>query len=325
MSDRHLTIGTRASPLALAQTTYVASQFSAAHNWPRERLSQHEIMTIGDKRLEMPLAEIGGKGLFTQELEAGLLDGSLDFAVHSLKDLPTAQPDGLTLAAILPRAPVGDILVPRQGLNINRLDDLPNGARIGTSALRRRAQILNLRPDLEIIAVRGNVGTRLKKLQSEKLDAIVLAAAGLTRLDIDPPGQCTLADEILPAAGQGALAVQCRADDEPLIALLSALHCTDTAICVTAERAFLAALDGSCRTPIAAHAKLVDGQLHLQGRLLDDDGRWLAQAQGADMPANASALGEKLAADVRRSASQSTSQSTGQNTDQHNPSPDKAE
>ncbi len=308
MSDRHLTIGTRASPLALAQTDHVAKQFAAAHDWPQTRLSQREIVTIGDQRLEMPLAEIGGKGLFTQELEAGLLDGSLDFAVHSLKDLPTQEAEGLTLAAILPRAPSGDVLVPRADLEITCLNDLPQKARIGTSALRRHAQILNLRPDLEIVALRGNVGTRLKKLQSENLDAIVLAAAGLNRLHIDPPGQCALDADILPAAGQGALAVQCRANDAALISLLRALHCADTTACITAERAFLAALDGSCRTPIAAHAQLSDGQVHLQGRLLDDDGRWMAAARGADDIAMAQALGEKLAADVRAQAAHYASQ-----------------
>lgn len=300
MTERELTIGTRASPLALAQTDHVAALFCTAHNWPRARITRHDIVTKGDKRLDMPLAEIGGKGLFTEELEAGLLDGSLDFAVHSLKDLPTAQPDGLVLAAILPRAPAHDVLVPRRDLQLSGLADLPEGARIGTSALRRRAQILHARPDLSIIALRGNVGTRLAKLESENLDAIVLAAAGLQRLNLTPAGCVDLAETLLPAAGQGALAVQCRADDDALIALLAALHCRETEICVTAERAFLAALDGSCRTPIAASARLDADRLSLKGRLLHDDGAWLCEVAGQAAAAQAENLGQNLAAELRQ-------------------------
>jgi len=299
MSQRHITIGTRASPLALAQTAHVAAQFAAAHDWPSDRLSSRHIVTQGDKRLEVPLAEIGGKGLFTEELESGLLDGSLDFAVHSLKDLPTQQPAGLCLAAILPRADAADILVPRAGLRVTSLADLPTGASIGTSSLRRRAQLRYARPDLTIAPLRGNVGTRLKKLETDNLDAIVLAAAGLARLGLAPDGALSLEAEILPAAGQGALAVQCRSEDAALRALLAPLHCAETAACVTAERAFLAALDGSCRTPIAAYAGFKAGQLHLQGRLLDDDGTWASSAAAADVPAQAVVLGESVAAMVR--------------------------
>lgn len=310
MSERNLTIGTRASPLALAQSRHVASAFANTHGWATDRLSLEEIITIGDQRLDTSLAEIGGKGLFTEELETGLLKGTLDFAVHSLKDLPTQQPDGLVLGAILPRAKTDDVLVPRAGLSLGSLADLPQGARVGTSALRRRAQILNARPDIDIIALRGNVGTRLAKLESEKLDAIILAAAGLHRLDLAPSGAVSLLDTIVPAAGQGALAVQCRADDCEMIDLLAALHCPATAVAIAAERSFLAALDGSCRTPIAAHAVIDGPNMHLVGRLLDDDGTWLSEASDTvqlnphDGEAQSSAenLGRSLAATVRAKA-----------------------
>lgn len=298
ISDRQLTVGTRASPLAFAQTRHVVAAFAQAHNLPQRQLNIVEIITEGDRRLDTKLAEIGGKGLFTEELEAGLLEHRFDLAVHSLKDLPTDQPDGLVLAAILPRAKAHDVLVPRAGLNVNSLADLPRRAKIGTSALRRQAQILNLRPDMEIVPLRGNVGTRLQKLESENLEAIILAAAGLERLALSPQGAVSLADDVVSAAGQGALAVQCRAADSGLIAALAALHCRDTYDCIMAERHFLAALDGSCRTPIAAHARLDGDMLRLTGRLLDDDGVWLAAAQGEAPRGAADILGRSLAAKV---------------------------
>ena len=258
-------------------------------------IALQKIITQGDKRLDKPLAEIGGKGLFTEELEAGLRDGTLDFAVHSLKDLPTEDADGLMLGAILPREDARDVLVPRPGLTVTNLADLPHGARLGTASLRRKAQALAARPDLAVAPLRGNVGTRLSKLaltddDADGFDATLLAAAGLNRLGMDLADAVPLApDAMLPAAGQGALAVQCRAADAALKEALGKLHCAETAACVTAERAFLNRLDGSCRTPIAAHAEIADGRLTLRGRLLAEDGgdEAAGQTEGAAADARA--------------------------------------
>lgn len=297
--ERPLILGTRASPLALWQSTHVAAQLCRAHAWPQTRISLEKIITEGDKRLDTTLSEIGGKGLFTEELETGLREATLDLAVHSLKDLPTAMPDGLVLGAILPRAEAGDVLVARAGMNYAGLDDLPNGAHIGTASLRRAAQILNRRPDCTIAPLRGNVGTRLKKLADEGFDATILAAAGLARLGVELDEASLLsAEELLPAAGQGALAVQCRADDTQMRTFLSALHCTATSDCVTAERSFLAALDGSCRTPIASHATLDGETLTLRGRLLNDDGSRMEEGTASGARSAAVTLGQELAAQL---------------------------
>lgn len=301
--DRTLRLGTRASPLAVTQSDMVAAALRAAHDWPATRIDLVKLVTRGDRQLATPLAEIGGKGLFTEELEAGLLSGDLDFAVHSLKDLPTEDPAGLVLGAILPRAAANDVLIPRPGLMLSGLADLPPAARIGTASLRRRAQLLAARPDLVIAPLRGNIGTRLNKLHTEGLDATLLAAAGLARMQQAPAGAVVLpVAAMVPAAGQGALAVQCRRDDEIMRAHLAALHCADTADCVTAERAFLNRLDGSCRTPIAAFAELDGDTLHLTGRVLADDGAD-SRTGTLDGPRDqAAALGRTLADSLRAEA-----------------------
>lgn len=297
--DRPFILGTRASPLALWQSDHVAARLGAVHGWDASTIRLEKIITQGDKRLDTTLSEIGGKGLFTEELEAGLRDGALDLAVHSLKDLPTADPAGLVLGAILPRANPGDILVPRPGTNPKGLDELPKGARIGTASLRRAAQLLHRRPDLDIAPLRGNVGTRLKKLETEGFAATVLAAAGLARLDINVEGAVPLPHEdMLPAAGQGALAVQCRENDTAMRGYLAALHCTETFDCVTAERSFLAALDGSCRTPIAAYGEIDADALILKGRVLSDDGRHMAEGTLKGPRAKAVSMGQQLAAQL---------------------------
>lgn len=279
--SRQLTIGTRASPLARAQTAHVAAALCAAHGWPDTAIAIRPIDTRGDAGLaiaqDTPLAEIGGKGLFTAELDAALADQTIDFAVHSLKDLPTSQPDHLVVAAIPPRADARDVMLTAPHVPLAAPDDplasLPQGARLGTASLRRKAQLLRARPDLDVAPMRGNVGTRLDKLKSGDWGATLLAAAGLARLDLAPQtAQFLPLAQFVPAAGQGALAVQCRADDTALIDWLAPLHCPDTALAVGAERAFLAALDGSCRTPIAAHAQRHGDTLTLHGRLLAEDG-----------------------------------------------------
>ena len=280
LAEQQIIIGTRASPLALRQSEMVAAQICAAHGLDDAAIGFQKISTKGDRALDGKLSELGGKGLFTQELEAGLLDGSLSLAVHSLKDLPTQDPDGLVLGAIMARADAADMLVPRDGVVVTDLSDLPEGAHIGTASLRRQAQLWRARPDLKVSVLRGNVGTRLAKLAENNMHATLLAAAGLARLDMTPTGALRLdTATMLPAAGQGALAVQCRANDDAILALLAPLHCTDTAACVTAERAFLNALDGSCRTPIAAFADIKDDTLFMHGRLLAEDGSDMVEIQ----------------------------------------------
>ena len=300
MTTPTLKIGTRASPLALAQTQSVAAAFCAAHEGAEIEIVP--VRTRGDRMDSQALSEIGGKGLFTEELETGLRDGTFDLAVHSLKDLPTAPADGLTLAAIPARADARDVLVARSDLPVatDGLEALPEGARLGTASLRRRAQILHLRPDLNVEILRGNVGTRLEKLGGDGPDATLLAAAGLARLGLTWEAAYVLPpDVMLPAAGQGALAVQCRLDDAPLIDRLAALDDADTSIAVAAERAFLAALDGSCRTPIAALAEVHGGKVSLTGRLLTPDGAGLFEASGIAPVEEAAGLGVRLADDVR--------------------------
>ena len=298
--QRHIHLGTRASPLALCQSEMVAEALCVAHGWSPGAIALEKIITKGDQNLDRKLAEIGGKGLFTEELEAGLRDGSLDLAVHSLKDLPTVSPQGLTLGAILPREDARDVLVPRAGLTFDSLDDLPHGARLGTASLRRAAQLLALRPDLHIEPLRGNVGTRMQRLETQDLHATLLAAAGLNRLALTPDAALPLDPrQLVPAAGQGALAVQCRSDDSQMLAWLGALHCADTADCVTAERSFLNALDGSCRTPIAAYATVLEDTISLHGRLLSDDGQDAVEASRTGTRQEAHAMGQALAAQLR--------------------------
>ena len=303
--DRKLTIGTRASPLALAQTEIVRAALAAAHDWPLDHLQTKKIVTRGDKNLSVPLAEIGGKGLFTEELDEGLRAGEIDFAVHSLKDLPTQDAPGLVTAAIMARAPSADILVINPHITASGLDDLPVNARIGTSSLRRKAQLLHHRPDFDIVPLRGNVGTRLKKLETENLAATLLAEAGLHRLALTPPNKVVLSpDIILPAAAQGALAIQCRSDDTYMRAALRPLHCAQTAACVAGERALLAGLDGSCRTPIAVLAEIDGDEISLQARLLAENGADMCAVAGrcAIGETNAAQLGARLAQDIKNQA-----------------------
>jgi hydroxymethylbilane synthase len=258
------------------------------------------IRTTGDRVQDRPLAEIGGKGLFAKEIDEALRDGRADLAVHSLKDLETRLPAGLELAAILPRADPRDALLAQRATS---LAALPRGAKVGTSSMRRRAQLLSRRPDLAVVPLRGNVDTRLRKLAAGEVDAVVLALCGLERLG--RAGQATelLEPEImLPAVGQGALAVECRADDDRLRALLRPLDDPDTALCVGAERAMLAALDGSCRTPIAGLAEIAGGRLTIRGLLATPDGSAVICARREGVVSEAAALGADLGRELRRRA-----------------------
>jgi hydroxymethylbilane synthase len=274
--SKTIVIGTRTSQLALWQTNYVKQQLAAS--WPGLVCRLESFVTQGDKTLDKPLPEIGGKGLFTAELEAALYDGRIDIAVHSLKDLPVADAPGLALGAISRRADVRDVLVAREAWT---LGSLPMGAVVGTSSLRRQAQLLHSRPDLNIQPIRGNVDTRLQKVQAGQYDATILAAAGLSRLGLEAYiAQYLPLTVMLPAPGQGALAIQCRAGDTAVLELLAPLNDADTHICVLAERAFLDGLGSGCSLPVGAHATVQDNGIMLTGLVGAADGSRIIEVQG---------------------------------------------
>jgi len=265
-----LKIGTRGSPLALAQAHETRARLSQAFDLSEDCFEIIVIKTTGDRILDRPLKEIGGKGLFTKEIEEDLLSGKIDIAVHSMKDMPTLQPEGLILDTYLPREDVRDAFV---SLTHDTLADLPNGAKLGSSSLRRRAQLMLKRPDLEVVEFRGNVQTRLKKLQDGVADATFLAAAGLKRLDMAHIAKSFIdTDIMLPAVAQGAIGIERRSDDSATADMLAAIHHTQTGQRLAAERAFLAALDGSCETPIAGLAELDGTSLRLRGEVIRPDG-----------------------------------------------------
>lgn len=265
-----LKIGTRGSPLALAQAYETRRRLGTAFDLPEEAFEIVVIKTTGDKIIDRPLKEIGGKGLFTREIEEAMLSGAIDIAVHSMKDMPTLQPEGLVLDTYLPREDVRDAFV---SAGYERLADLPAGATVGTSSLRRRAQLLNFRPDLKVVEFRGNVQTRLKKLEDKVADCTFLAMAGLRRLDMAQVAKSAIeTEEMLPAVAQGAIGIERRSNDSNAAELLAAIHDTVTGQRLAAERAFLAALDGSCETPIAGLAELNGDTLRLRGEVLRPDG-----------------------------------------------------
>ena len=286
-----LKIATRQSPLALWQAEHIRARLEALHADLKVELVT--FVTQGDKILDTPLAKIGGKGLFVKELEAALLDGRADLAVHSMKDVPMALPEGLSLAVICEREDPLDAFVSN---TYHSFDELPQDAKVGTSSLRRKTQILKQRPDLNIIDLRGNVGTRLSKLDSGLYDAIILASAGLKRLGLAERIRHTLQPEIsLPAVGQGALGLECRATDQGVLDLILPLLHAETDTCVRAERAFNAYLEGGCQVPIAGYATLNQGQLHIEGRVGSVDGVTLLKVQLSGAPEQAEQLGVNLA------------------------------
>lgn len=267
---RPLNIGTRGSPLALAQAHETLARLAAAFDLPHAAFAIVVIKVMGDTVQDRPLKEIGGKGLFTREIEDALLDGSIDIAVHSMKDMPVHQPAGLLLDTYLPREDVRDAFI---SLASGGLGDLAPGAVVGTSSLRRKSQLLHKRPDLQIVEFRGNVQTRLRKLSEGVAQATFLAMAGLNRLNMtDVPRVAIPVDEMLPAVAQGAIGIERRADDSRTAAMLDAIHHGPTGLRLAAERAFLAALDGSCQTPIGGLAELDGGTLRLRGEILRTDG-----------------------------------------------------
>ena len=313
-----ITVGTRGSPLAIAQTRHVRDRLMAAHPVLADdgALLTQVIATSGDRITDRPLAAIGGKGLFTKEIEEALLDRRIDLAVHSMKDVPTWLPEGLEIAAIPQREDPRDVLILRdagEGAGegpddaaggVAGLAGLPAGARVGTGSLRRRAQLLARRPDVTVVPMRGNVGTRLRKLADGAADATLLALAGLNRLGQDTAAMTVLApEEMLPAVGQGALGIECRVGDEAVAALLQPLVDPPTAAAVACERALLAALDGSCRTPIAGLA-VPDGAggLRLDALVARPDGSACHRLAHAGAIADAAAIGREAGSALRAAA-----------------------
>ena len=307
MTKPLLRIGTRGSPLALAQARETRERLAAAHPdlADREACEIVAIMTTGDRVRDRALAEVGGKGLFTKEIDAALMDGRIDLGVHSMKDVPTWLPDGIEIAAVLPREDPRDAFLSPHG---RRIADLPRGAVFGTASLRRQAQVLALRPDLRCVLLRGNVDTRLKKLAAGEVDATMLALAGLRRLAREAEAQAVLdPDEILPAVGQGAIGLQVRSDDRRVQDLVRLVDHPASACQVTAERACLEVLDGSCRTPIAvlAEPEAGSGGLRLRALVAKPDGSevYRSEATGPGTgKADAEALGRTVGQELRRLA-----------------------
>jgi hydroxymethylbilane synthase len=289
-------IGTRGSPLAMAQAREVQERLEAAHGPGRWQFEVRPIKTSGDLIQDRPLAEAGGKGLFTKEIEEALLAGAVDLAVHSMKDMPTLLPGGLTVDCYLPREDVRDAFISPKAAT---LAALPTGAVVGTSSLRRQAQVRHLRPDLAVVPLRGNVETRLRKLEAGAADATLLACAGLRRLGLAERITAAVpTEEMLPAVAQGAIGVEIRAGDLRLAELLAPINHQPTALAVTAERAFLAKLEGSCRTPIAGLAELAEGHLTFRGAILTPDGRQCHATRRQGRPEAAIALAEDAAAEL---------------------------
>jgi hydroxymethylbilane synthase len=287
-------IATRQSPLALWQAEYVSERIKAL--FPSIETQLVKMVTRGDKILDAPLAKIGGKGLFVKELEQGMLEGNADIAVHSMKDVPVTFPDGLHLAAILEREDPTDAFVSN---HYSSLDQLPENARIGTSSLRRQCQIKATFPHAEILSLRGNVNTRLAKLDAGDYDAIILASAGLKRLGMGHRiAQCLPTQVSLPAIGQGAIGIECRIDDAQVNAILKALNDESTAICVTAERAMNAKLNGGCQVPIAGFAQIENDEISMRGLVGNPDGSVIYRAEKRGPISHAFAIGEAIADDL---------------------------
>jgi hydroxymethylbilane synthase len=299
-SPPFLRIGTRGSPLALWQAREVQARLAAAHGIADDAIAITVIRTSGDVIQDRPLAEVGGKGLFTKEIEQALADGAIDIAVHSSKDMPTVLPAGLILAACLPREDVRDAFISRKASTIA---GLPGGAVVGTASLRRQAMVKRHRPDLTVVSLRGNVETRLRKLDSGLVDATLLAFAGLKRLGRADTATAILdSNEFLPAVGQGAVGIEARADDLRTRDLVAAVDHEPTRIAVEAERAFLAVLDGSCRTPIAGHARVTADGFSFRGMILRPDGSEALETSRAGPVGDALRLGTDAGSELKRRA-----------------------
>jgi hydroxymethylbilane synthase len=295
-----LKIGTRGSALALAQAKETRARLAHAHGWAHEHFEIVVISTSGDRIQDRPLSEVGGKGLFTKEIEDALLSGAIDLAVHSSKDMSTRLPDGLMISAFLPREDPRDAFI---GRHVTGLLDLPAGATIGSSSLRRQAQIKKLRPDLNVVMFRGNVQTRLKKVRDGVVDGTLLAMAALKRLSLEAiVPQALELDDFLPAPGQGAICVETRTDDAATCALMNAINHGETSFALHCERAFLRALDGDCRTPLAGYAQISDGVLRFRGLVLAPDGSVWHAVDDHGSPRDAEQIGARAGAAIRTMA-----------------------
>lgn len=292
-----LRIGTRGSPLALAQANETRDRLRQAHGLDAAAVEIVVIKTTGDAILDRPLAEAGGKGLFTKELDSALIEGAIDLAVHSAKDLPTVLPAELEITGYLPREDVRDVWISPVAAHPR---DLPRGATVGTASLRRGAMVRRLRPDLKVELLRGNVQTRLRKVREGAYAGTLLALAGLKRLGLEAEATHLLSvEDFLPAAGQGAIGITARQGDARVAGLLAPILCAATGVALAAERAFLAALDGSCRTPIAAHATTADGWVRLRGLVLRPDGAAAFEETAEGAAAAAAGLGHAAGEAIR--------------------------
>ncbi|MBI5638973.1 MAG: hydroxymethylbilane synthase [Nitrospirae bacterium] len=293
-------IGTRGSKLALWQAEWVKSELQRMN--PGLEVELNKIKTTGDKILDVPLAQVGGKGLFVKEIEEALLAGEADLAVHSMKDVPTDFPEGLHLAVICKREDPRDAFITRKkgaGFEIGSFDELPKGASVGTSSLRRSCQLLSKRPDLKIVQLRGNLDTRLRKLDEKEFDSIILAAAGVNRLGwSDRITELIPAEVSLPAIGQGAIGIECRIKDDFIHDLIRPLNHEVTSTCVRAERACLKKLEGGCQVPIAAHATIVGGKIIMDGLVGSVSGDRIIRAHAEGRPEDAEIIGKKLGDDL---------------------------
>jgi len=299
MTSTPIRIGTRGSPLALAQTEETRQRLVAAHPHlgADDAVETVVIRTTGDKVLDRPLAEVGGKGMFTKEIDEAMLDGRIDLAVHSMKDLPTWLPDGIVLACVLPREDPRDGFIARAG---GGLDGLPTGAVVGTSSLRRQAQLLHRRPDLRVVTLRGNVQTRLAKVGEGVVDATLLALAGLRRLGLADAVTAMLEPEdMLPAVGQGAIGITCRTEDDGARTTLAPLNDVETSARIATERAMLTVLDGSCRTPIGGLAEISGNELRLRGLVVRPDGSEIFETARVGSLHDAEALGRDAGEELR--------------------------
>src|SRR5262245_53455320 len=299
-STASLRTGTRGSPLALVQARAVRAQLAAATGMNEDGIELVVIRTSGDTIQDRPLAEEGGKGLFTKEIDEALLDGRIDFAVHSAKDMPTALPAGLVLAACLEREDPRDVFISRKA---RTLSELPKGASLGTASLRRQAIAMRARPDLPVRPLRGNVETRLRKLDAGDVDATLLALAGLKRLGLTKHATCIMsADEFLPAVGQGAIGIEARESDARTREILTHINHADTLTAVHCERAFLAALDGSCRTPIAGHATIAGNAVQFRGLIARPDGSAAHDVAGTGNRPDAATIGTEAGRELKHRA-----------------------
>lgn len=292
-----LKIGTRGSPLALAQAREARARLMAGHGFGESEIEIVAITTTGDRIRDRPLTEVGGKGMFTKEIEEALLAGTVDIAVHSMKDMPARLPDGLSISALLPREDAREAFLSPVA---KAIADLPQGAVVGSSSVRRTAQLLRLRSDIKTVLFRGNVETRLRKLAEGAAHATFLAAAGLNRLGLtDKITSLISMDVMLPAVAQGAIGLEVRGKDDTTRGLLAAVNHRETEIAVSCERAFLAALDGSCRTPLAGHANLENGRLHFLGHALTLDGVHCFEATREGLPSDAEKMGRDAGEEVK--------------------------